>query len=285
MAMIVTPQSDFDIDSQGFIGKGNSSNGLMIISENGLGEIDPDQITSFSASNEQIGATHYDVNTIPTDKHQYWYLTVSDNSRIGIQYQTPTTGWLPFTDTTREGFEIYGKSETFISFDDIRSKISGATAIIPFSVGQMKNDTNQDQSYSFKMVVGSQGPQTLLQALDNGYGLYVQVYSYDSSSPSGVTGNYLSAEGMVTIIVAATIIGGIAAITAFGSGVAGFGQRLIFLSATYLVLWALLSIGMYPFIMGIPTSAGGFALGVVIWLVLTAMYMLGMTSEVLQGGE
>lgn len=86
------------------------------------------------------------------------------------------------------------------------------------------------------------------------------------------------ADGLVALLIIAIGIAAVAGISFLGSGLSEFSQQTIFMSATYMGLWAVLSLAMYEQVQGVPVF------GTFIWLVLTALYMFGVISEIRYGG-
>lgn len=111
-----------------------------------------------------------------------------------------------------------------------------------------------------------------------GYGFEISLVP-SLSGYTGSSGNILGTNGVIAILLAAIVIGGVAAVSVFGTGIDYFGQRLIFASSTYVVLWIILSLGMSVTVNEIPV------VGNWIWLVLTALFFFGVVQEVMKGED
>jgi hypothetical protein len=79
----------------------------------------------------------------------------------------------------------------------------------------------------------------------------------------------------IGILLAALIIGGVAGIHFLGSGLSELSQALIFQSVIYLGLWTVFSVLAW----GIIGLAMG-ALGLLLWFVLTLVYVVGFATEI-----
>lgn len=88
------------------------------------------------------------------------------------------------------------------------------------------------------------------------------------------TFSLFDANGLIALLIIAISIAAVAGISFLGSGLSEFSQQTIFMSATYMGLWAVLSLAMYEMVQGVPL------IGAFFWLVLTAMYMFGVISEI-----
>lgn len=81
------------------------------------------------------------------------------------------------------------------------------------------------------------------------------------------------------ILVSALAIGGIAGIRILGTGVSDLSQKLIIISIIYLGLWAVFSILANNLILTMGIFGG------VIWLILTIIYLLGVSSNITGSGD
>lgn len=86
--------------------------------------------------------------------------------------------------------------------------------------------------------------------------------------------NLWSADGFVAILIIAIAIGAVAGISFLGSGLSEYSQNIVFVSVTYMGVWAVCSLAMYQYVQDIPLF------GAVVWLVLTVMYMFGVVEVV-----
>ncbi len=81
-------------------------------------------------------------------------------------------------------------------------------------------------------------------------------------------------EGALVILTIAIAIAIVAGIHVLGSGLSDTSQRLIFYSAIYLGIWAVFSILASPLLFAIASF------GILIWIILTLMVVIGFAGEV-----
>jgi hypothetical protein len=224
--------------------------------------------------NNQTGNTSFRVYDIsmPSGSHQFWqYLIPNGSADIIIEY------------THGNGLDgnmlIKGpsNSQTY-SLAALWSVSKNNNITQTLDMGNVLVIGGGSQVWNFDLVITAYTGTFLYTDLYNGHNYSVSINAVHIST-TGAFGDIFGANGIMIILIAALIIGGVAAITVFGSGIDFFGQKLIFISAAYVVLWAILSVGMYGLIISIPV------VGVLIWLAISAMYFLGVVQEALGGEE
>lgn len=82
----------------------------------------------------------------------------------------------------------------------------------------------------------------------------------------------LSSEGLMVLLGIGIAVGIVSGISFLGSGLSEMSQRMIFVVAIFLGLWGVLTLAMYQMIQEVPE------LGFIAWLILTAMYLIGMSE-------
>lgn len=85
--------------------------------------------------------------------------------------------------------------------------------------------------------------------------------------------------GFLAFIIGVTALGAVLGVTFLGSGISQRAQRIIFLSAVCLGLWAIFSVLTITLIMEIPMFGG------MLWLSFTLIFMFGYFTEINKGGE
>lgn len=277
MIAAVTPiNGTFATDSKGVLTNLDSSYRILNVTEDGEFNhwIFGDVVT---VHNSQVGNHSFQVRAVTTTSKQYFKVSVNgEDMRIYfVNLLVPADGYYGSVQFNGPDGGSNGMDMTnFLNPGNIKNGIS----TIPFSLGQYHNSTGQPVAYQFLASVSDNSGHGILYDIEHGYG-YNMTISASNIQSSGAAGSILDANGFIAIFIGAAVIGGIAAITIFGSKIDFFGQKLIFVSATYIVIWFVLSVYMNNYIIAIPV------VGAAIWLSLTAMYFLGLVSEMLHGEE
>jgi hypothetical protein len=261
---------NYSIDSKGNITNSSLTETNLTIVTNGLetpGSIFTNPVTH--PTNNQTGNTSYNVYNIITTDIQYWVVQFSIHDVIGFRLYNGNNPRLTF-----ETFSTTGEWSQQQMITSVNSKFPLILDLL------LKNDTDQsvqgDIHIKFASIDGNTSIEHTVDNIIKGYN-YSVTTSYVNGSILSTNGNFLTQNGFVILFITAAIIGGISAITIFGSKIDFFGQKLIFASATFIALWVILSLGMYSTIMAIPIF------GIYIWLALSAMYFLGIVSDLLTG--
>lgn len=261
---------EFAVDDKGNPIFLSTEQNLCSVTENGLLSEEWFQL-HFDEVNDQVGDDGYAVNVIVTNKMQYW--------KVGVEDWANMTVSLDFSDPNNEKVNFWGFKWQTIEISHIITMLDEGNGIF-FDMKLAKNGSSSYDNavtYTFQLIVESTNSNNVIDNLVAGNGYRMTIYAIEGALDDGAAnGNVFGIDGFMTIITAAFIIGGIAAVTIFGSKVDTMGQRMIFISSTYIVVWVLLSIVMMGPILQIPL------LGVFIWLILTAMYMFGVIGETLE---
>jgi hypothetical protein len=266
-------QHQYTTNSQGEPNLGVPStialNNSLIVSQNGL--TSGGWFGSYVSNNNQTGNTSYRVYNIVTTYMQMWRYAIPNGTADVTCIYDHSSGY--------GSIEFMGPSKTITEpLSQWISAINNNMVNKTLDLGFVPNMGGGSHKFFYELYVIPFNGTLLYTDLSQGYGFIVAI-SAQSISTTGSFGDILGGDGMVIILITALAISGVAAITVFGSGVSFFGQKIIFTSATFIVLWVFLSIGMYSMVLSIPV------IGIIIWLVLTGMYLLGVADIVLGGGD
>jgi len=84
-------------------------------------------------------------------------------------------------------------------------------------------------------------------------------------------------QGAIAVMMSIIVLGSIVGIRVMGSGILGISAEIIVKGAFYFALWGLFSIFAQPLISAIPIF------GILIYLMLTIMYIIGFVQGLLGG--
>lgn len=87
-----------------------------------------------------------------------------------------------------------------------------------------------------------------------------------------------STWGVIALITALIILAGIAGLKVFGSGISDISVGTIVKGTGFMALWAIFSVVAYPLITGVEIF------GVILYLILTSCYAIGILGQVGGGG-
>lgn len=239
----------------------------LIIYSNGL--VAPGYFGGGIAVNNQTGQTGYHVYHIVTSLQQMWSYSIPNSSKqIIMTLDNSGTGKII----------VSGTSTDMVYMTTVVKNILNNTYRQTVNLGAPYGSGSAYQNWVWQVViVNTNLSNPLYVSVMQGYGYTVYLQAVLISTSAGAYGNILGSNGMMIILIAALAISGVAAITVFGTGISFFGQKVIFASASFVVLWALLTIGMYSMVMAIPI------VGIFVWLTLTAMYLIGVAQLLLSG--
>jgi hypothetical protein len=272
IVMALSPvTASFNTDSKGNVTVGTTewidATNALTIAHNGF--TDGGYFGGIRNTDNQTGVSGYNVYYIHDSWNQYWDYNIPNSSK-----QVTVIYYQAFGSNAYLHVEV--SSSIDITLSSLIPKIVNGNIVNQSLDLGIPGSGNAGTNWQWQITITPISGYTLTSALTQGYGFTVYIDGVNRAA-DGASGNIMGANGFVVIFIAAAIIGGVAAITVFGSKIDFFGQKLIFASATYIVLWAILSAGMINLVLGIPI------LGIMIWLALSAMYVIGMIEEVLGG--
>jgi hypothetical protein len=133
----------------------------------------------------------------------------------------------------------------------------------------------------------------LRTAIDDGVSLYVapsgQVTQATNIPTSQFAYGALSSQSLLIMVTVAVGVAALAGIAVFGSGENAESVHILFVAGLLLALWAVFS-ALEGFITGSPSSgftqlnlATGLPLGTGLYLILTLLYVVGVTGTVSRG--
>lgn len=267
-------KTTYNIDKEGHVTVGNNNFTALTISENGLATWGFANMLEADVVDDQVGQHQYDVNVIQTTHQQYWKVEVSSHCEVVIYLNFKDGGMTFDIQGSLGGREV--RLGYLMVIDDI---YQGRDTVI--ALDKLENSTGAVTTYLLHMVFEVQNSaDNLVDTIRLGYGYSITFYAAEQDTAvGGSSGSILGPDGFVIIMYSALAIGIVTTVTIFASGIDYFGQRLIFISSVYIVIWALLSVSMSVVIIELPF------VGPYIWMALTGMYLFGVSQEVLTGGE
>lgn len=130
-------------------------------------------------------------------------------------------------------------------------------------------------------------------ALDNGAAIYISASGQSQQVSTAATATFgygtFTPAALLVLITVAVGVAALAGINVFGSGENAESVHILFIGGIFLGLWAILS-ALEGFVVNNPLSAfaqinvaTGFPLGTGLYLMLTLLYVVGITGTISRG--